>query len=255
MATEAEDRQRDSGRDDWHAALSTTPTVSNLANQIGLDIVAGVFAERALLPAETDMRDRYSVSRTALREAYSKLTAKGLVIARPKVGTSVRARMHWNMLDQDVLAWHLQTVPPREIFADLFELRRMIEPAAAERAAAIRTEEDIALIETALDGMMASSGTDLVAADFDFHVAVLGATRNPFINAFSGLIKAAMLSAFEISWSGAEMKLKHHRLLQHGDVAREIRDRNAPGARAAMQQLLDDSIGDIHEALARGTRT
>lgn len=237
-----------------HSVLTLDPTLtaSSLVNQIGRDIVSGLFPEDSLLPNEAAMRERYAVSRTALREAYSKLTAKGLVSARPKVGTSVRPRVDWNMLDQDVLAWHLQTVSPEEIAADLYALRRMIEPGAAELAAMLRTPADVEGIYSAFRQMQenATSEAALVEADFAFHVSILNATRNPFINAFSALIRAAMISTFELSWRGAEV-IKEQRLNQHRDVADAIRDQDAPLARRRMEMLLDDSIQDVSEALVR----
>ena len=66
------------------------------------------------------MRARFSVSRTALREAYSSLAAKGLIAARPKVGTRVRPKSDWNMLDPEVLAWHIQTLPNENLAEDLY---------------------------------------------------------------------------------------------------------------------------------------
>lgn len=229
--------------------FETHSTSSNLVNKLGREIVSGVFDPGAVLPNEATMRDRFGVSRTALREAYSKLTAKGLVEARPRVGTSVRPRAHWNMLDQDVLAWHLQTVPADDIASDLYALRRMIEPGAAELAARVRSEEDVANILTALDSMKrnATEARALVEADFNFHVAILTATHNPFITTFSALIRAAMLSVFDLSWRGAEV-IKEHRLQQHEDVAHAVRDQNPELARRLMGELLDESIHDAKAA-------
>ncbi len=223
---------------------------SPLVNAIGMEIVQGRFAAGERLPSEEVMRERFGVSRTALREAYSKLTAKGLVTARPKVGTSVRERRHWNMLDQDVLSWHLRTVPAEEIASDLNRLRQMIEPPAAELAATTRTEADIERLYEAFDRMRrdASEQDLLVEADFAFHVAILAATHNPFISGFSALIRAAMLSVFELSWRGAEV-IKEYRLEQHRLVADAIRDKAPERARDLMKQLLDDSIEDVGEAL------
>ncbi|MBX2853346.1 MAG: FadR family transcriptional regulator [Rhodobacteraceae bacterium] len=230
----------------------TPPADSGLVDQIGREIISGGFAAGSLLPNEAEMRDRYSISRTALREAYSKLMAKGLVSARPKVGTSVRPRAHWNMLDQDVLSWHLQTVPAEDIAADLYTLRRMIEPATAELAAKIRTDQDMEKIAAAFEAMKANATQEgpLIEADFSFHLAILNATRNPFINAFSALIRAAMVSTFELSWRGAEV-IKDQRLAQHGDVVDAIRAQDSATARAAMELLLDESIEDVSEALIK----
>ena len=90
---------------------------SQLAGRLGRDIVAGVYPPGSLLPSATEMCARFSVSRTALREAYSRLSAKALIVARPKIGTRVRPNADWNLLDPEVLAWHLQA-RPTEHFVD-----------------------------------------------------------------------------------------------------------------------------------------
>jgi len=225
-------------------------SATGLTDQIGRAIISGQYEAGALLPNEQAMLDRFGVSRTALREAYSKLTAKGLVHARPRVGTSVQPRAEWNMLDQDVLAWHLQTMGADEIADDLYRIRRMIEPAAAELAASTRTDEDMALIDATFAAMQTNSGDQetLVESDFAFHVAILTATHNGFISAFSALIRAAMLATFDLSWRGAEV-IKDQRLQQHGDVATAIRQGNAHLARVTMEQLLDQSMEDVRSAI------
>ncbi len=229
--------------------FEASAAASSLVNMLGREIVAGVYKEGAVLPNEAAMLERFGISRTALREAYSKLTAKGLVQARPRVGTSVRPRVHWNMLDHDVLAWHLQIVPVDEIATDLYTLRRMIEPAAAELAAKMRSDDDVKNISEALSDMRrhATEEAALVEADFRFHVAILTATHNPFINAFSSLIRAAMLTVFEMSWRGAEV-IKDQRLKQHETVGDAIRDRRPARARRLMEDLLEESIEDARNA-------
>lgn len=228
---------------------------TQIVNMIGSDIVSGVFAEGSRLPDEESMRRRYSVSRTALREAYSKLAAKGLIAARPKVGTSVRPKSAWNMLDPEVLTWHLQSKPTRDIAADLYALRRMVEPPAAALAAEIHDDEALSRIHAAYEDMIACKRREieLIDADLRFHLAILSATRNQFIGAFSALIHAAMVSTFRISWRGAEGILEE-RLLQHGEVAEAIASRDPALARARMEKLLDDSFQDVSEALGREPR-
>jgi len=201
------------------------------------------------------MRRRYSISRTALREAYSKLAAKGLIHARQKMGTSVRPQSAWNMLDPEVLTWHLQTMPAAEIATDLYALRRMVEPPAAAMAARNRNDEAVAQINAAYADMRkcAKSEVELIEADLRFHLAILAATRNHFIGTFSGLIHAAMLSTFRISWRGAEGILEE-RLLQHGAVAEAIAKCDPNLARLRMEELLDDSFDDVREAIGTKRR-
>lgn len=224
----------------------------NVAHRIGREIVEGYYPPDTRLPDEATMLNRYAVSRTALREAYSKLTAKGMIAARPKVGTSVRSPSQWNMLDGDVLSWHLQTRPPEGIATDLYALRRMVEPGAAALAAEARDDEELQDIQDAYDLMLkaATDEVELVDADLRFHVSILNATHNHFIGAFSSLIHAAMLSTFEVSWRGAEAAvIKENRLHQHGDVLEAIRLKDADLARLRMERLLDDSIKDTQDAL------
>jgi DNA-binding FadR family transcriptional regulator len=225
-----------------------TPLEASVAHNIGRDIVSGKFQPDTRLPDEASMLKRYSVSRTALREAYSKLAAKGLILARPKVGTSVRPHAFWNMLDPEVLGWHMQTKPAGEIARELYTLRRMVEPAAAALAAQMRTDEDLRKIETAFLDMNATlmDESELIEADLRFHVEILFATGNHFIGAFSALIHAAMMTTFELSWRGAAAVLiKEERLVQHGEVLEAIRQQDAELAKQRMEALLDASINDV----------
>lgn len=224
-------------------------------DRLGREIVSGTFPPETRLPDEASMLKRYAVSRTALREAYSKLSAKGMIVARPKVGTSVRPPAFWNMLDPEVLGWHLQTKSPNEIAMDLYALRRMVEPPAAALAAKIRSEDELAKIESAYRDMAikAHDEAELVQADLRFHLEILFATHNHFIGAFSALIHAAMISTFRLSWRGAAVAvIKQARLEQHGDVLDAIARQEPELARQRMEVLLDDSIRDVDEAL--GTR-
>src|SRR5690348_8047118 len=85
-----------------------------LATRLGREIVGGHYQPGDQLPNEVDLRDQLSVSRTALREAYRVLGAKGLIASRQNVGTRVRPRTDWNMLDPDVLNWHLEAGPSED---------------------------------------------------------------------------------------------------------------------------------------------
>ncbi len=108
-----------------------------VANEIAQRIMSGEFAPGTILPNEADFSVKLKVSRTALREAIKVLAAKGLVESRPKIGTRIRPRDHWNMLDPDVLAWQFASDDVARFADDLFEVRQIIEPAAAALAAVI----------------------------------------------------------------------------------------------------------------------
>jgi DNA-binding FadR family transcriptional regulator len=223
---------------------------SQLAGQLGRDIVAGVYPPGSLLPNATEMCARFSVSRTALREAYSRLSAKALIIARPKIGTRVRPNADWNLLDPEVLAWHLQARPTEHFIDDLFVLRQMVEPVAAALAASApsrATIEQIAEAYARMDRFKNGAG-DLIGADLDFHMGILEATGNPFLAALGGLIQTALECTFQLSWQGAR-RIQEDRLHQHRGIFEAIRDRAPELARDRMTELLRESIEDVREFL------
>src|SRR5271157_2016188 len=223
---------------------------SQLAARLGQEIVAGVYPPGSLLPNAQQMCTRFSVSRTALREAYSILSAKALIVARPKIGTRVRPKSDWNLLDPEVLAWHLQDTPNQHFVDDLFVLRQMVEPAAAALAASLHSRATIDRIAEAYGRMeqFKSGAGDLIGADLDFHMAILGATHNGFLAALGGLIHTALECTFRLSWQGAA-RIQDDRLFQHRGIFEAIRDGAADLARERMAELLRDSIEDVRKYL------
>jgi DNA-binding FadR family transcriptional regulator len=221
-----------------------------LVHKLGSEIVAGLYPPGSLLPNEADICARFGVSRTTLREAYSVLAAKSLIVARPKIGTRVRPKSDWKMLDPDVLTWHLEAVPTAEFVSELYTVRQMVEPEAAALAASTREPERIERIRVAYEAMAKSrvGETDLIKADLEFHLAILGAARNRFIDALSGLIHTALQATFKLSWWGAA-RIRDDRLDQHHDVYVAIRDHKPDLARQRMRTLLRDSLNDVAEFL------
>ncbi len=254
-STEAPNRHRGSRRPAparaAHEIVGRMPSPRSdvqLAARLGRDIVNGVFPAGSLLPSAADMGARFSASRTALREAYSKLSGKGLIVARPKVGTRVRPRADWNLLDPDVLAWRLSSEPEGHFVDDLFTLRRAIEPVAAEIAATSRTPDSLARIAEAFGRMerFKNGDGDLIGADVDFHVAILAATGNHFIAALGGLIQAALECSFRFTWIGAA-SIRDDRLEQHRGILAAISEGASGPARARMVELLNDSLDDMRK--------
>lgn len=230
---------------------------NTLLHRLGHEIVSGVFPADARMPDEASMLDKYGVTRTGLREAYAQLTAKGMIVAKTRVGTSVTPPSFWNMLDPDVLLWHLDAKPLDEIAMSIYPLRRMVEPGAAALAAQVRTDAELARLEQAYE-QMKSSGRDeeaLIVADLRFHLEIVSATHNPFIGAFNTLLNTVMRRTLSLGWRGVESAaLKPARLLQHFDVLEAIRQQNPDMARMRMEILIDDSLQDVVEALEADNR-
>ena len=123
-----------------------------------------------------------------MREAVKTLAAKGLLEARPRIGTRVLEPTHWNLLDLDVLGWRYATMPRTQFFRELFEIRRMIEPNAAALAAERATDEEIAALDAAYAAMQATDHASDAAIDADlrFHRAVLDCSHNELLVQMGG---------------------------------------------------------------------
>ena len=93
------------------------------------------------------------MSRTAYREAIRILSAKGLIHSQPRTGTRVSEISAWHLLDPDVLQWMFVGVPKPDVLHGLFELRTMVEPAAAALAAKRRQQSHLIDMRRALDAM------------------------------------------------------------------------------------------------------
>ncbi|MGY3364993.1 DNA-binding FadR family transcriptional regulator [Bradyrhizobium sp. GM2.4] len=151
---------------------------AEVARSIGVDIIAGRYAEGTRLPGDAEMIAMFGVSRPVLRESVKTLVAKGLLTTKARVGTVVRERVAWNMFDADVLAWHLDAGIDKRFLNDLAEIRLAVEPRAAMLAAAQRSEQDLSELRRCMERMRleASDSVGFADADLALHVAVARAS-------------------------------------------------------------------------------
>ncbi|HVR55187.1 MAG TPA: FadR/GntR family transcriptional regulator [Pseudorhodoferax sp.] len=224
-----------------------------ITEMLAARVVGGEWGEGAAIPTELALADQLGVARTSVREALTRLKAKGLIASRPKAGTRVLARAHWNMLDEDVLRWAWSGQDQPRMAEHLMQLRRIVEPAACALVAASASDAAIARIERAYRGMDAA-GTDPVAyagPDLEFHRAILAATGNPFLSAFGATIEAALRMSFALSTrqSGAP----RHSLPLHRAVLDEIWARRPDEARRAMEALLGFTETNIRRGRDAGS--
>ena len=218
----------------------------SVVRTLGAWVLGGRYAPGEVLPREEYIATTLGVSRTSIREAIKVLSAKGLVETRPRIGVRVRARDDWRLLDPAVLSWHPELMRDADLVAGLIEARRIIEPAAAELAARRGTAADLAVIEAAYLGMRAAIPHDLAAccdADLAFHRGIIAASRNVVLLGLVGTIEAALRAVFGIT--NQLMTTQSRALAAHGEVLERIRFRDAAGARAAMERLLELAAEDL----------
>src|SRR4051812_22407232 len=215
-----------------------------IARDVGLDIVSGKHRPGHVLEGEVEASLRLKISRTAYREAVRILSAKGLVHSRPRVGTRVSAVEEWHLLDPDVLSWIFTAEPSAEVLHGVFELRGIVEPAAAALAATRRNQYHLDRMRRALDAMSKHTlATDEGRiADKDFHAALLLATGNPFIVSLTNGVTAAVDALTEFKLRIAP--LKRDASPDHWRVYDAVAAKDAERARAAMTELIRLAIMD-----------
>lgn len=216
-----------------------------LARQIGTAIVFGKHKPGDSLGTEIDLSAHFNVSRTAYREAMRILTAKGLVESRPKAGTQITPRSRWNLLDPDILAWMFSGKPDESFVRDLFELRGLIEPAAAAFAAERRTRKHLDEMQAALQEMREFSlKTERGrAADQQFHRTLLEAAGNEPLASLASSVGAA------VTWT-TFFKQRHRTsprdaIPDHERVLRAIEAGDPNRARREMEALLAEALIDM----------
>lgn len=219
-----------------------------LAVDLGCKITSGALAAGTILPTESEIQQQFGVSRTVVREAVRHLAAKGLVTVGPKVGTRVRASIDWNMLDIDVMHWHLMADIRRPFVEAVYEMRLINEPAAARLAASRIGPEQSEQLAAALQAMAdhPRGSPELIAADLLFHRIILEATGNPILRSLGTMIERSLAISFSLSW---RQNPQEETVRQHGRVFDAIKRKDGEAAALFMRRLIESAFHDVAAAL------
>ncbi len=179
------------------------------------------------LPPESELIEEFDVSRTSVREAVKSLTALGVLVIRPGVGTFVVGEV----------PGPLRMIPGQESLngstglEDLMEFRLIYEPAAAALAALRSQPEEIDALETCVLALEKGVSEGIrPPEDLEFHLILARATRNSAIMDVSNLTARFYLNDTQLP---DDMDVTGHRA-----VLEAIRNRDPEAARAAMQTHL-----------------
>ncbi|MET7906269.1 FCD domain-containing protein [Streptomyces sp. NPDC005336] len=219
-----------------------------VVQELGARIVGGDFAESDILDVRA-LGEELDVSLTVMRESLKVLAGKGLIDARQKRGTFIRPRSAWNLLDADVIRWRMDGEDGRRLMRDLTDIRSVVEPAAAHRAALRRTDADLAALDAALAAMHGARG-DLAAeaeADASFHRALLAATGNELLARLDLILEPGLRERDRLvhTHGAADDPVPSHRR-----VLDAVRDQDPARAELAMLDLLAKAAEDLDQASA-----
>ena len=172
-----------------------------IAENLGQQILKGIYLPNSILPSESELSEKFQASRTAIREAIKILASKGMLLARPRIGTRIMPSSNWNFLDQDLLNWWINSEEQDVVIKHFQFVRLAIEPQACYLAAMHATDEQKELLQILANEML------LLAADFDrqrwvkvdyhFHLTIYEACANPFLISFANLFRSVYQRYFD----------------------------------------------------------
>jgi len=220
-------------------------------DELGRAIVAGSYSVGSILPGDAELAQRFKVSRTVLRETMKTLAAKGMIVAKARVGTRVTEKNLWNMFDSEIIAWHFDSGVTEEFLLQLYDIRLAFEPFAAGLVAERASKEDIENLRT-LAMEMASMGhtsESLALADLHFHLAIAEASHNPFMRTLGSLIEAALVGMFRISTPPSQNGF-FDIADTHMRIVEAIVAGDSDAARKAMEIVIIDGREHVREAYA-----
>ncbi len=196
------------------------------------------------VPGEGHFSASLGVSRAVMREAFGALAALKLI----EVANGRRPRVA--ALDGSVIAAALDhAVSTAQVsVADVWDVRRTLEVRTASLAAQHRTDAEADRLLALVDAM-GRTVPDLgetTRKDTAFHQLIAEASRNALFHQIVSSFAPLMEVAIPTAWRTRETEDQRTTILErHRAVARAIADRDAAGARLAMEAHFDASIGHI----------
>ncbi len=211
-----------------------------MASQIHRLIAQGRLEPGDRLPPERELAEMFGVSRTSVRDAIRVLEMRGLVEPRHGEGTVVK------LIPIDALVTPLAEAlaASKDLTADLFDMRRMLEPPLARVAALRATDEDITAMEHILSRQAerVRAGGIAIEEDNAFHYRIATAAKNQVVLRLMDVVMDLLRESRARSLQGpgrAEKSLDGHRR-----ILSAIGDR-APDAAAEAMRLHIEEIEQV----------
>ncbi len=232
----------------------SAPLGEHLSSRIKSWIDGGEFVEGARLPSESELAERFGVSRPIIREALSRLRSEGMIFSRRGSGSYVQKRV-----EPDANAGGQTPFGPIGSLAQVrkcYQFRATIEGDAAFYAAQNRSAEQLAQLQEALQKLEADVlGRAVgIGSDYGFHVAVARASGNEFFEVILKQLQTPIEFTINLARSLSLTRTQEHMMTIQGEhvaIYRAIETRDGETARRVMRSHLDNACTRIFEGPAR----
>jgi len=181
-----------------------------------------------MLPAERELAEQFGVSRSSIRDAIRRLELVGMVEPRQGSGTIVRE------LSVDSVLNPLTTVlvQKRKLVVELLDVRKMLEPPLAARAASHASSGDVAEMEEILrrQDEKLRRGVAAIEEDNEFHYTIAMASENSVVlkvlDVLMDLLRETRERSLQVEGRPQKSIAGHRRILiaikRHDPLAAEL---------------------------------
>jgi GntR family transcriptional repressor for pyruvate dehydrogenase complex len=163
---------------DWagiHRSQLSVP--DNLAVEMERLIRSGDLPVGSRIPPERELAELWGLSRSSVRDALKQLALLGLIERRPGRGTTVVEQIN----EHGGTMLHLLNDSQHELL-QVMEVRTVIEPSVAARAAQRARPVDLEILAQLLGEMSENVTVDRLAElDRTFHLSIARAAGNPLL--------------------------------------------------------------------------
>src|SRR5579862_7000639 len=212
--------------------IDKTSLSEEIAGQIMRLISTGDLTPGQKLPSERELRLRFGVGRSSLREALRCLTIVGVLETRAGEGTYLS--LNRDKFIGKVLEWRVAT--ERKNVENLMKVRLALETETSANAALNATDEQIKELEDALEEMKQnlSDSQRFVAADVAFHLLIAKISSNELIFDLLSLIRSQLQRAFLAL--GNRPNSSEHALEEHYQILDALRRHDSEATQALMRE-------------------
>lgn len=178
-----------------YAEIKRADVPAQIADEIRSAILEGRLVVDERLPSETELAERFGVSRPSVREGLKRLAAQNLIrTERGAAGGAFVNRISWSEAHDALVTTATLLIGMNDIpFKAAAEARFTLERACLRLAAERRTDEHSAAMRAEIEVQSTETLTDeaFCASDVRFHRALVDAAGNPVISfQMAGVVEA-----------------------------------------------------------------
>lgn len=230
---------------DVRTLIKNVPVSEQIASSLRESIADGTLPVGSRLPTENELAERFGVSRNSVREATRALVHSGLLTARAGDGTYVQS--------DSELGPALFRRAERGRSNDVVEARSLLETFGASAAATRATEGDIAAMRAALERRNnATDAAGHVAADLDFHRAVVAASGNALISELYDSLHEIEAHLMFVTPTTGDFAAFMRRIKPLNDAHEHLLDAIVARDDLAAERIASDLVAEAHRLPAAG---